>query len=90
MSDYKAFAKDGIHKMSYIIGEKVEFDGFTFSKNTITSNPILLMMLVLCIDPTNKQKELMKKLEITFADDKGNIVFPPPDDVELPKKESGS
>lgn len=61
----------------YTIGDnKIEFDGFTFNKNNLTQNPLLALMAIIAIDPTEKQKELMNKLEIIFEDDFGKRVFP--------------
>lgn len=56
--------------------DKIHIDGYTFDKQNVSNNPNLLFMLILCIDPTKKQKELLNKLEVRFEDDNGNIIFP--------------
>lgn len=66
--------------------EKVKIDGFTFDKNRIISNPFMLLMLLIVMDPTEKQKELLEKFEVVFTDDNKKQVFPKVDvEAELAK-----
>lgn len=55
---------------------KVQIDGFTFDYERTTSMPHLLLMLLICIDPTEKQKELLDKFGVVFTDDNGKRIYP--------------
>lgn len=59
---------------------KVQIDGFTFDYERITSMPQLFLMLLICMDPTEKQKEMLEKFQVVFTDDNGKQVFPKVDD----------
>lgn len=69
--------------------EKVKIDGFTFDKNRIISNPFMLLMLLIVMDPTEKQKELLEKFEVVFTDDNKKQVFPKIDVEKELSKASG-
>lgn len=56
--------------------EKIKFEGFTFDKGFVTSNPIMTLMLVLASDPTDKQKELLDLIDIVIEDDNGKRFYP--------------
>lgn len=60
-----------------ILGEaKIDIDGFTFGEKSLQMNPARLTMLLLCIDPTEKQKEIFKKLNVILYDDFGKQYYP--------------
>lgn len=60
-----------------IIGKpKIKFGDFVFDKETVEKNPILLFTLILCVDPTPKQLEIMKQIGIVFRDDNDKQFFP--------------
>ncbi len=66
--------------------EKVKIDGFTFDKNRVGTNPFMLIMLLIALDPTEKQKELLEKFDVVFTDDNKKQVFPKVDaEKELSK-----
>lgn len=56
--------------------DRIKIDDFEFSKKTLSNQPMLTLMLLICIDPTEKQKELLEKLEVFFTDDNKKQVFP--------------
>lgn len=69
--------ESGQWKQDMIIGgEKVEIDGFTFDKQRVANTPYLFLMLLLCIDPTEKQKEILNKFGVVFTDDNKKQLFP--------------
>ena len=59
-----------------ITGEKINIDGFEFDKEKVTANPLLTIMLIICSDPTEKQMEVLDKLEIRMLDDRGKQFYP--------------
>jgi len=61
--------------------EKVKIDEFTFDKGRMSDprNAAMLLMLLIAIDPTEKQKELLEKFEVVFTDDNKRRVFPKED-----------
>ena len=60
-----------------ILGDKkLDIDGFKFGEKSLQMNPARLAVLILAIDPTPKQKEVMKKLGIVLVDDFGKQFFP--------------
>lgn len=66
--------------------EKVKIDGFTFDKMRVSNAPHMLLMLLIAIDPTEKQKEILEKFEVVFTDDNKKQVFPKID-IEKVKKD---
>ncbi|MCK4500702.1 hypothetical protein KAU11_09390 [Candidatus Babeliales bacterium] len=71
-----------------IIGaEKIKFDGFIFDKATVENNPILTMMLLICADPTEKQKELLDLIGVVLEDDNRKKFYPCDIVIDLDKKE---
>ena len=71
-----------------IIGaKKIKIDGFTFDKVFLESNPIMTLMLLIAIDPSKKQKELLDLIDIVVADDNGKKLYPREIIIDLDKKE---
>jgi len=70
--------------MSEIIGvdgkilneKKFEVNGFEFDAIALQNNPFLMMMAVICIDPTPLQEEFLEKAEVTFVDINNKQIFP--------------
>ena len=58
--------------------DKTEFEcnGFTFDSVALGENPALMLMCVICMDPTPIQEEFLSKAEVTFTDSKGKQIFP--------------
>lgn len=56
--------------------EYIKIDGFEFDSEAMQNNPLMLLMSVICIDPTEKQKEFLDKLGVTLLDSKNKKVFP--------------
>jgi len=54
----------------------IEVNGFSFDAIARQENPFLMMMAVICIDPTDIQKELLEKAEVVFMDAKNKQIFP--------------
>lgn len=76
------------HKIYSIGAEKINFDGFSFDKNFVNNNLLATLMLIICIDPTEKQKELMNKIGVVFEDDNGKKVFPREVEIEIDESET--
>lgn len=57
--------------------KEIEVDGFIFDSAALQNNPFLMLMGLICIDPTEKQAELLRKADVTFTDAKGKQIFPP-------------
>lgn len=69
-----------------IINEKiVEVDGFELDVMALQGNPFLMMMCLICLDPTPKQAELLRKAEVVFTDSKNKQMFPPLEEEEEEK-----
>ena len=64
--------------------KEIEVDGFTFDSIAMSENPFLMMMALICIDPNEKQAELLNKAEVVFMDANNKQMFPPikEDDVK--------
>ena len=73
-----------------IIGaKKIKIDGFTFDKAFLESNPIMTLMLLIAIDPTEKQKELLDLIDVIVADDNGKKLYPREITIDLDDKTKG-
>jgi hypothetical protein len=64
--------------------KQVEVAGYKFDVEPMQNNPFLMLMALICIDPTEKQRELLEKMEVVFMDSNGKQMFP---FVEEEKKE---
>lgn len=58
------------------LSPEIEVDGYSFKGAGLTSNPINLLLTLIALDPTDKQKELLNKVGMEMKDVKGNIIFP--------------
>jgi len=68
---------------TYEIGSpKVKIDDFTFDKNRVSNSPFLMLMLLIVIDPNEKQKEVLDKFGVVFTDDFGKQIYPKEDKKE--------
>lgn len=56
--------------------KKVDIDGFQFDYNRLTNMPQLLLMLLICADPSEKQKEILDKFGVVFTDDTRRQFYP--------------
>ena len=56
--------------------KKVMIDGFQFDYNRMISMPNLLLMLLICADPSEKQKEILDKFGVVFTDDTRKQFYP--------------
>lgn len=67
-----------------IINEKkFEVGGFEFDSIALQNNPFLMMMALICIDPTPLQEELLEKAEVTFVDINNKQIFPKIEEEEF-------
>ena len=74
-----------------IIGDKkIEIDGFTFGEKSLKANLARLTVLLMCIDPTPKQKEILEKLDIILLDDFNKQFFPRIEEKKEENKEEFS
>ncbi len=64
--------------------EQIDIDGFKFNKAEWSSNTAMAFMLLITADPTEKQKEILKQMELTVLDDTGKKFFPR-EEVKLDK-----
>lgn len=56
--------------------KKVMIDGFQFDYNRLSNMPQLLLMLLICADPSEKQKEILDKFGVVFTDDTRRQFYP--------------
>lgn len=66
--------------------KKIKIDGFTFYQEKAKQNPFFMMMLLICCDPTEKQKELLDEFEIQLLDDEGKVFYPREEETLKEKK----
>jgi len=59
-----------------LASKTIEVDGYKFDLAQLQNNPFIMLMALICIDPTEKQKELLEKAEIVFKDADDKQMFP--------------
>lgn len=68
---------------THIIGmEKIKIGKFEFSKEKVCGNPWFSVMLLICADPNEKQKELLKQMDVVIEDDLAQKFWPREEDVK--------
>jgi len=72
-----------------LVGQKkVDIDGFQFDYNRMVNMPHLLLMLIICADPSEKQKEVLDKFGVVFTDDTRRQFYPKVEEEKKDDKEN--
>jgi phosphoglycolate phosphatase-like HAD superfamily hydrolase len=56
--------------------ETFKVGDFEFDLQSAQNNPMMAVMTLIALDPTEKQKEFLNGIGLVIKDTKGNIVFP--------------